>query len=78
MKCYICPQVATKDIRGVKMCLDCYVIALEHCADFCSEHMNHNIQLPGNAVEVLKKIKQEKEASRIPGHRVEKVRFQDR
>ena len=33
--CYHCPdKPATRKIRNVEMCLECYAIALEHCADW--------------------------------------------
>lgn len=32
-KCYHCRKSAKHDIRGIKCCAGCYIVALEHSAD---------------------------------------------
>lgn len=55
---------AVRNIRGVGMCLPCYIIALEHCADFTFS-MIKDMPLPEEAARILRenteRLKAEKE-----------------
>jgi hypothetical protein len=73
--CYHCPEKeATRNIGELPMCLDCYVIALEHCADFTCSLIERPL-LPPAAIERMRKIKKklddEKAAAREVRHSLE-------